>query len=631
MRVMQALFGNLTGLKPSQERLLERIYRRRLAIHEVVSEELASFLCECSTEIKRQVGVLIARTGEVTHVIVGDHQKLMLPDLGRTRAGRGRLRGLRLVHTHLSAEPLTRDDLVDLAKLRLDMVAAIGIGPSGQPTKVYMAHLLPKNPAGELWRELPPQSPYRLELNFDELIRALEEEWTRAAAAAAIVDDGRDRAVVVQVIVSGKPRPSYSTALGASQATWDPLARSAELRELCRTAGLQVLDVITQKRQALDPKFLLGQGKLDEVVLRALQYDATLLVFDPELSPTQARNISDATTLKVIDRTMLILDIFAQHAHSRDGKLQVELAQLKYLLPRLIEKNTMMSRLTGGIGGQGPGETKLEINRRRARERVTQLSRAIEELSSQRAERRKKRRRRALPIVAIVGYTNAGKSTLLNALTQSTVLAEDKLFATLDPTSRRMRFPDERELILTDTVGFIRDLPEDLVSAFRATLEELSEADLLLHVLDASDPAHGSHMHSVEQLFKELQIDDKPRILVLNKIDRLDPEAWQEILPTLTSGEPDDENKTVAVALSAQEPESLHPLLLAMDQALGLSPNRPRWTGWPGGQASDGDVDSDVDHDVDSDGDGNNDYDRDTHAALPQDDDREEDTTTSAS
>ena len=562
---MQQLHGNLTGLSASDKQLLERIYRRRVAPSEVVSEELGAFLGQCSTTVKRQVGVLIDRGGIVTHVIVGDHQKLFLPDLGRARAGRGRLRGLRLVHTHLHGEPLSRDDLLDLAKLRLDLVAAIGIGRGGRSERLYLAHLLPPNPRGELWRELPPLPLSQKDVIFDELIPALEDEYQKAAQAAAVVDDGRDRAVVVHVVCTsddgrGRGEPA------------NPVARVAELRELCRTAGLQVLDVISQRRTQLDPRTLLGKGKLDEVVLRALQYDATVLVFDPELSPAQARTISDATTLKVIDRTMLILDIFAQHAKSRDGKMQVELAQLKYTLPRLIEKNTMMSRLTGGIGGRGPGETKLEINRRRARERITLLQRQIENLSSERHERRKLRQRRALPVVGIVGYTNAGKSTLLNTLTHSEVLVENKLFATLDPTSRRMRFPDERELIVTDTVGFIRDLPQDLVTAFRATLEELAQADLLLHVLDASDPAMAEQQRSVEKILFELELSDKPRLLVFNKIDRLDAEGFAAL--------PYDRE---AVALSAIEPESVRPLLLAIDEALQLSPQRRYWVGWPGG------------------------------------------------
>ncbi len=561
---MEILHGNLSGLKPSQRHLLERVARRRVAVHEVVSEELAAFLCQCSSEIKRQVGVLIDRNGVITHVIVGEPQRLVLPDLGRQRAFRGRLRGLRLIHTHLHAEPLTRDDLIDLAKLRLDLVAAITMTASGQAEQLFIAHLLPPNPQEQLWRELPPETIARQSLHFDELIRALEDEYQKSARATTVVE-GADRALVILVVVPPRPGAEPATVLP----TWDLEARAAELRELCRTAGLTVIDVITQRRPALDPRFLLGKGKLDEVVLRALQHDATLLVFDLELTPAQARAISDATELKVIDRTMLILDIFAQHAHSRDGKLQVELAQLKYMLPRLIEKNTMMSRLTGGIGGRGPGETKLEINRRRARERVALLTRDIATLSNQRAERRKQRQRRELPVVAIVGYTNAGKSTLLNTMSRSQVLVADQLFATLDPTSRRMRFPDERELILTDTVGFIRDLPADLVSAFRATLEELFEADLLLHVVDASDKAMEAHLASVERILRELGQGEKPRLIVYNKIDRFSAADWQQL--------PMDRD---AIAVSAMQPETVRPLLLAIDQALGLIADRQHWIGW---------------------------------------------------
>lgn len=566
---MQQLFGNLTGLKPSQKTLLLRIYRRRVPPHEIVSDELAAFLCTCSLEIGRQVGVLIERGGNISHVIVGDPTRLFLPDLGRARAGQGRLRGLRLVHTHLRGEALTRDDLVDLAKLRLDLVGALTLHRDGRPDRLHCAQLVPPNAQDTIWQELPPIACARLGSDaprFDELIRALEDELARATPARATSEG--DRAVVVQVISRSAP----ARAQGSDAASlWDPGARTSELRALCATAGLEVVEVITQRRHELDPKFLLGRGKLDEVVLRALQYDATLLVFDPELTPAQARAISDATELKVIDRTMLILDIFAQHAQSRDGKLQVELAQLRYTLPRLIEKNTMMSRLTGGIGGRGPGETKLEINRRRARERITLLTRAIDDLSRQRAERRKQRQRRSLPVVAIVGYTNAGKSTLLNTLSQSNVLVADKLFATLDPTSRRMRFPDERELVLTDTVGFIRDLPEDLKAAFSATLEELSEADLLLHVLDASDGAVASHRQSVDRLLIEMDLSHLPRLLIYNKVDRLTPEQWQELLSSV------DQH---AVAISASQPETVFPLLSALDAALGTLPARTGWSGW---------------------------------------------------
>jgi GTP-binding protein HflX len=497
--------------------MLERIARRRVDPSLVVSPELATFLCQCSQETDRQVGVLLDRRGNVNHVVVGDAHKLVLPDLGRLRGGQGRFRGLRLVHTHLRSEPITRDDLVDLAKLRLDLVAVVGMRPDGSPGQLLCAHLLPENPKGELWRELEPVSATAAgvgDLDFAALMASLEEEFAAHAAAAREVDDGRDRAVLVHV------------SLGRMQ---DGEERVAELGELCRTAGVRVMDTVIQRRPTPDPRFLLGKGKLEEIVLRAMQRDAELLIFDPELTPAQARAISDLTELKVIDRTMLILDIFSQHATTRDGKLQVELAQLKYALPRLVEKNTMMSRLTGGIGGRGPGETKLEVSRRRAREKIQLYERQIRELGRRREQRRALRTSRDVPIVAIVGYTNAGKSTLLNTLTQGEVLVENKLFATLDPTSRRLRFPREREVVLTDTVGFIRDLPKDLVNAFRATLEELDEADLLLHLVDVADPAHEAQIGAVERILGDLKLLGKPRLLVFNKADRLPPGEADQI------------------------------------------------------------------------------------------------------
>jgi GTP-binding protein HflX len=330
-----------------------------------------------------------------------------------------------------------------------------------------------------------------------------------------------------------------------------------ELRELCRTAGIAVTDVAIQRRPDPDPKYLIGRGKLEDVLVRAMQYDAGLLIFDPDLTPGQAHSISDFTDLKVIDRTILILDIFAQRARSRDAKLQVELAQLRYRLPRLQEENTMMSRLVGGIGGRGPGETKLEIGRRRARERVHRLEQEIAQTRLQRAGRRARRTRREVPIVGIVGYTNAGKSTLLNTLTGSEVLVEDKLFATLDPTTRRLRFPRERELILADTVGFIRDLPKDLAQAFRATLEELQDADLLLHVVDSADPDREAQIVAVERILKDLDLASTPRLLVYNKIDRLTPEACAGLA---ADGQ--------AIRLSAFDAQTTRPLLAAMEEAL---------------------------------------------------------------
>jgi GTP-binding protein HflX len=546
---VEQLSGNVQGLSPGQKKLLERVFRRRVDPTMIVSPELASFLCECSRETQRQVGILLDRKGIIEHVIVGDQHKLYLPDLGPRRAGIGRLRGVRLIHTHLRAEPLTRDDLIDLAKLRLDLVGAIQMTQAGQLGPLTCAHLLPPNPTNEQWRVLDSISAHELQRDrapdFLELIRALEDEFAAQARAARVVDDGRDRAVLVQVSI-GRVSVEESEA------------RMAELNELCRTAGVRVLDVVTQRRPAVDPRYLIGKGKLEEMVTRALQADATMLVFDHDLSPAQARTISEATELKVIDRTMLILDIFAQHAHSRDGKLQVELAQLKYTLPRLHEKNTMMSRLTGGIGGRGPGETKLEINRRRAREKIHVLEQQIKQIGKRREQRRALRTRNEMPIVSIVGYTNAGKSTLLNTLTQGDVLVEDKLFATLDPTSRRLRFPSEREIIITDTVGFIRDLPKDLVAAFRATLEELEEADLLLHVVDAADPAREAHIAAVERILGELKLIDKERLIVFNKCDKLKHEQIIELAA----------ERERSIAISAREAATTKPLLAAMERIL---------------------------------------------------------------
>jgi len=474
----------------------------------VISPELARHLTEVSRETNRQVGVLLDRKGDVQWVVVGDAGKLTLPDVGRARAGSHRLRGLRLVHTHLRGEPLSRDDHTDLALLRLDSVTAVEVKEDGLPGKVHLAHLVPENPQGALWKDEVAASVHDLDYDAVAGPLALEEEFARASAMRRT--GGRERAILVGVGAKGRTRVEAESSL-------------AELRELARTAGVEVIDASVQMRRDPDPRTLIGKGKLEDILLRSMQLMADLIIFDADLSPSQAIHIADATALKILDRTQLILDIFAQRAQSADGKLQVELAQLEYLYPRLVGRDDSLSRLAGGIGGRGPGETKLEIDRRRVRDRITQLKRRTEALSTDRQVRRKRRNERGLPVISIVGYTNAGKSTLLNALTDSEVLAEDKLFATLDPTSRRLRFPRDREVIITDTVGFIRDLPEDLIAAFRATLEELDDADLLLHVADAADPSLDAHVAAVEKILGGLGLSETPRLLVLNKVDRMAP------------------------------------------------------------------------------------------------------------
>lgn len=572
---MPTLYGNTTGLSPHATKTLERVYRRKVGIEHIATPELIRSLAEASHETGRQVGALVHRSGEVDYVIVGDATKLMLPDIGRLRAAEGRFRALRLVHTHLFNEPLTRDDLVDLVRLRLDLVAAVQLTPEGEPRTIHYAYNVPvpdRDARQEGRGSVPPpaeaernalltpegDAPYHLvgpvpigraDASFVDLIQALEAEFARKARTRVVTaKDGR--AILVHVGEKGQPILDAEESL-------------RELGELARTSGVAVMDTVLQLRDHLDPRFVMGKGKLDEVVLRASELDVETLIFDRNLTPSQATAITKHTDLKVIDRTQLILDIFAQRAESSDGKLQVELAQLKYRLPWLSLKDNSLSRLTGGIGGRGPGETKLEIGRRRAKERVSFLETQLKKLSRQREQRRRRRARLDVPVVSIVGYTNAGKSTLLNALTGADVLAENKLFATLDTRSRRIRFPEEREVVITDTVGFIRDLPKDLFAAFRATFEEAADADLLLHVVDAGDPARDQHIATTEALLTDLDLISIPRILVFNKIDRIDKGEARRLLA----------GHRGAIALSANSRESTRPLLLAIAERL-----RDRWT-----------------------------------------------------
>ncbi len=501
------VFGNTQGLKASQVRALERLARRQVPADRILSHEFARTLTELSHDLRRQVGVLVDRRGAVTHVMVGDARSIELPDWGRLRAGRGRLRGLRCIHTHLGAEPLTRDDLTDLALLRLDAMVAVETDARGLPGRAHVAHLRPASPDEAAIETLPPQEPARLDLDFQDWIRALEEELARAVVTHAVGDG--ERAILVSVS-AGRSRVDAESGL-------------AELAELARSAGVEVADVVVQQRPRPDPRTVVGEGRLRDLVIRAFQNDVDLVIFDRDLTPAQARNLGERLELRVIDRTQLILDIFAQRARSRDGKLQVELAQLRYRLPRLAQRDDSLSRLAGGIGGRGPGETRLEVDRRRVRERVARLERELGRLRRERKDRRRRRSRRGVPILSIVGYTNAGKSTLLRALTRADVVVEDRMFATLDPTSRRLRFPREREVIVTDTVGFIRDLPPDLRDAFRATLEELADADVFLHVVDAAAPDLERHLATVRRVLEEIGFGAKPELLVFNQIDRLPP------------------------------------------------------------------------------------------------------------
>ncbi|MDM8540635.1 GTPase HflX [Desulfococcaceae bacterium HSG9] len=537
---MKKLFGNTGGLKSNQIKRLQNLYRRRIPPEYLITNELAREITRFSHEIRRQIGLLINRRGKIKFVIIGNAQGIHIPDTREYRASPGRLKGIKCIHTHLYHEPLTNDDLTDLSLLRLDLMAAITMKEDGYPSQFHIGHILPGSVDAKPYLILPPIYPNQLNIGSLELVSALEAEMDKVSSALT-ADTGKERAFLVSIT---------SSSMNATRDSLD------ELKELSLTAGIEVAETIIQRRKRADARFLVGSGKLNELTIRAMQKAVDLIVFDQELNPAQIRSITDRIDLRVIDRTQLILDIFAQRAQTREGKLQVELAQLKYLLPRLVTKNTAMSRLTGGIGSRGPGETKLEINRRRVRTRIRNLEKAVKTVKKQRKQQKAKRHKRGLPVISIIGYTNAGKSTLLNALTDSHVQTQNRLFATLDPSSRRLRFPEDIEVIITDTVGFIRHLPKDLMVAFRATLEELESADMLLHVVDISNPRFENQIKAVDKILTQLKLDGLPVIYVLNKQDIADQAVIKRNLRILDG-----------VAVSALDKTSLLPLIEKMTAA----------------------------------------------------------------
>jgi GTP-binding protein HflX len=523
---------------------LERLYRRRIPPAEFCSHELASRLVELSADIRRQIGILINRTGMVEYVLVGDEKGLVIPDLSDYPLGKRPLRGLRLIHTHLKNEPVTEDDITDLSLLRLDLLATLLFVPGKQQIYTQLAWLSSSQSGTPAIVEVVTPLE-RVDLDCSHFIPELEADLERMANSSGRSADALERAILISVTTSGTRQDAEDSM--------------AELRELARTSRVEALDEFIQRPHNLNPRYVMGEGKMRDVVIRALQRGATMLIFDQELTPAQIRSISALTELKVIDRSQLILDIFARRAKSLDGKVQVELAQLKYLLPRLTGRGVQMSRLMGGIGGRGPGETKLETDRRRIRDRIASLERVLEDLSRGRAQRRQQRVKAGVPIISIVGYTNAGKSTLLNTLTKSEVFTEDLLFATLDTSTRRLRFPREREVIITDTVGFIRSLPKSLMGAFKATLEELQDANLLLHVVDASNPRFEDHITQVRSILTELELGDKDELLVFNKSDLLNEMKKKDTVGFLRVRQ--TARTQGGISVSARDRKSLAPLM----------------------------------------------------------------------
>lgn len=495
---------------------MSNLYRRRLAPEVLVTRELARELGELSLDINKPVSVLIDRRGRVVTVSVGDASETPLPALsGEVES---RLYGLRLVHTHLKSNGLSQSDLSKLFLNRLDAIAAIEISThKGQVLvgHVHLAQIAPLTAQEEDWIIDAPMPVQKAE-SIDILARteALEQELSRDIKAREVKRSSEERAVLIGL----ETREGYAEAE----------SRLDELAELARSAGAVVAYKTLQHRQEIDPRTLIGRGKLQELVSKAYHQDADMLIFDRELNPAQAREIEAETNLKIIDRTQLILDIFAQNAKGREAQVQVELAQLQYQLPRLMGQGEAMSRLGGGIGTRGPGETKLEVDRRRIRDRIAMLEEAVNEISQRRAETRKSRKRSQTPVIALVGYTNAGKSTLFNTLAKADVLSQNKLFATLRPTTREGWLANLGEwgakVLYTDTVGFIRDLPDELINAFRATLEELHHADVLLHVVDGATPGAPDRVEAVNRILDSLNIDIE-RQVVLNKADLSDSET----------------------------------------------------------------------------------------------------------
>lgn len=514
------IFGNIKDLKANCLALLKQLHKSHVLTDEILDLSLVRKLNSAVQASHRMVGVLLNRKGEVVWVIVGDANRLYLPDIGRNRASKDRLRGLRLIVAtpiplnfakNKQVYTMRKDFITDLEKLRLDAVVEIEAIKANAEGPLVIANLAS-------FREENKYVINSVEKSYKNIF-AIKESFSEFISSILLDIKQAD---------SLKQEKKYSDKaflIGAYTAAKREGYRSMqELKELARSANVFVADYKIQWKKYIDPKTVIGRNTLEEICLEALSQNIEIIIFDRELSPSQLMHITDMTDLKILDRPMLILDIFTQRAVTQEGKIQVEVAQLNYSLPRIAKKQTGLSRLTGGIGGRGPGETKLEVNKRIIKDKLARLEKNLEKIKEQRNLRRKNRQLNQLPTLAIVGYTNAGKSTLLNKLCGADIYAKDELFATLDPHSRRLRFPSEQEVIITDTVGFIHNLPKALFKAFMATLEELEYADLLLHVVDASDENYHKNMEVVQEVLQELNIVDKPKILIFNKIDKIDKE-----------------------------------------------------------------------------------------------------------
>lgn len=500
------IHGEIDGIKKSLLTRIDQLYDFTVPAGQVITAELAESMLSLSAVIEREIAVYVNRRGKITQVAVGDLRTVDLPSADSRRSEK-RLSGIRCIHTHPGGDSrLSSIDISALRNMRFDLMAAISVLPDGE-TEASFGFI--SDAAGDDGA-LPVQTAGPLALSefigleFNALVLQIDRLLGKNETSQNLIQ--AERAILVGLDQAGK---------------WDIADSLTELGQLAETAGAEVVAAISQKKDRPDAALFIGKGKLQEISIVRQEHNANAVIFDDELSPSQQRNLEQSLGIKIIDRTALILDIFAQRAKSHEGKLQVELAQLRYHLPRLGGQGLVLSRLGGGIGTRGPGETKLEVDKRRIRSRISDIEQQIEHIKKHRQLHRENRIAANIPTIALVGYTNAGKSTLLNKLTAAGVLAEDKLFATLDPTTRRTTLPNGQEILLTDTVGFIQKLPHQLISAFRATLEEVVQADLLLHVIDGSHPNHALQTEAVFNVLRELKADSKPMILVFNKSDKL--------------------------------------------------------------------------------------------------------------
>ena len=502
--IMPIIHGELDGIRKSFLTRAEQLYEFSVPFGQVITAELAHKMIELTADLKREIAVYINRRGLITAVAIGDHCTVVLPEIDGRRSI-NRLSGTRCIHTHPSGDTqLSGVDVASLKEIRFDLMAAIGqIDGIIQVSFGIITDI--KNDIFNTQTIGPLSLEEFIELDLTYLTTQIERELELNTRTSAIAEP--EKALLVGLERQGK---------------WAIIDSLSELSQLAETAGAQVLGMTWQKRERPDPALFIGRGKVQELSLLRQEKGANLIIVDDELSPAQQRNLEKQLGTKVLDRAALILDIFAQRARSHEGKLQVELAQLRYTLPRLGGQGLVLSRLGGGIGTRGPGESKLEVDRRRIRDRIGDIAQQIENIKKQRNLHRKRRQSTRIPTIALVGYTNSGKSTLLNILTSSTVLAEDKLFATLDPTTRHIPLPDGQEALLTDTVGFIQKLPHHLIAAFRATLEEVIQADVLLHIIDISHPQHKEQSQAVYQVLHELKVDTTHLITVYNKVDKLE-------------------------------------------------------------------------------------------------------------